>query len=101
MRRLLQLGAWLLVLAAFVTPISEYFDRWDAAGLGSDTEFAVFVLIFVLCLVLVVCRLLSSLAVLAYSRCVGYVRDAGELLHEAGPVCSNGMTLGPAPPLRI
>jgi hypothetical protein len=51
----------MLLLAAFVTPIAEFFDRWDPPGLGNDTEMAVFGLIFALCLVLLVCKLTASL----------------------------------------
>lgn|SRR5215469_18682812 len=63
MKRLVQLGVLLMALATFLAPLSEYFDRWDAAGLSNDTEFAVFALIFTLGLVLLVSKLTSSLAV--------------------------------------
>jgi hypothetical protein len=49
-----------LLLAGFVAPVVEFFDYWDPEGLGSDTEVGVFALIFVLCLVLLVCKLISS-----------------------------------------
>ncbi|GAC1357292.1 MAG: hypothetical protein NVSMB3_03860 [Acidobacteriaceae bacterium] len=62
MRRLLQLGSFLLILTAFVTPVIEAFDRWDLPGIGNDTEMAVFCVIFVLCLVLLVYRVIGSLA---------------------------------------
>jgi hypothetical protein len=52
----------MLLLAAFVTPVVEFFDRWDPPGPGNDTEMAVFGLIFALCLVLLVCKLTASLA---------------------------------------
>jgi len=62
MRRLLQFGTLLFALVTVLTPLMEYFDRWDSAGIGNDTEFAVFLLIFALCLVLVVSKLISALA---------------------------------------
>lgn len=62
MRRLAQLATVLLFLAALVTPIAEYFDRWDSAGLNNDTEFAIFAFVLTLTLVLVVCALLSQKA---------------------------------------
>ncbi|GAC1415734.1 MAG: hypothetical protein NVSMB62_04140 [Acidobacteriaceae bacterium] len=62
MKRLLQFGTLLFLLVTFLTPVLEWFDRWDASGLGNDSEFAVFVLCFALCLVLVLMKLLSALA---------------------------------------
>lgn len=62
MRRLLQVGTLLFLLVTFLAPTLEWFDRWDASGLGNDSEFAIFVLVFALCLVLVVMKLLSALA---------------------------------------
>ncbi len=52
----------MLLLAAFVTPLLEFFDRWDSPGLSNDTEFAIFLLILGLTLVLLVSRLLAALA---------------------------------------
>ena len=62
MRRLLQFGCVLLLLVTFVTPLSEWFDRWDAPGLSNDAEFAIFALVLTLCLVLLVSRLVSVMA---------------------------------------
>lgn len=59
MRRVLQLGFLLLMIATFVAPIAECFDRWDAPGLGNDTEFAFFFFVFLICLVLVVAMLVA------------------------------------------
>jgi hypothetical protein len=64
MRRLLQFGILFFVLVTFLAPLAECFDRWDAPGIGNDTEFAVFFLIFALCLVLLVSKLVSALALL-------------------------------------
>jgi hypothetical protein len=58
-RRLLQLGLVLLLMATFLTPITELFDRWDAAGLGNDTEFPLFLFVLFICLVLLVAKLVS------------------------------------------
>jgi hypothetical protein len=54
----------MLLLAAFFTPLVEFFDRWDPPGPSNDTEMAVFGLIFALCLVLIVCKLTAALATL-------------------------------------
>jgi len=62
MNPLLQLGTFLFVLATLFAPLAECFDRWDPPGLFSDTEFAVFALVCMLCLVLLVSRLISALA---------------------------------------
>lgn len=69
MRRLLQIGTLLFLAVTFVTPVLEWFDRWDASGLGNDTEFAVFVFCLGLCLVLVLMKLLSGLALQVGSSC--------------------------------
>lgn len=60
MRELLQFGTLLFLLATFLAPLAECFDRWDAPGISNDTEFAVFALVFALCLVLVVCLLIAA-----------------------------------------
>jgi len=61
-RGLLQFGTLMLLLSTFLSPMLEFFDRWDPPGPGNDTEMAVFGLILVLCLVLLVCKLTASLA---------------------------------------
>jgi Na+/phosphate symporter len=61
-RRLLQLGTFLLISATLFTPIVEFFDQWDPPGPEDDTEMAVFGFIFVMCLVLLVCKLTASIA---------------------------------------
>jgi hypothetical protein len=63
-RRLLQIGTFVFLLVTFLAPLSECFDRWDLPGISNDTEFAVFALVFALCLVLVVCVLLAARALL-------------------------------------
>jgi len=61
-RRLLQFGVLLLSVAAVLTPVMEWFDRWDPPGsFMTDTELSVFALILVLCLILLVSRLLAAL----------------------------------------
>jgi hypothetical protein len=59
MRRLLQLATVLLLLACLIAPLSEFFDQWDPEGLTNDTEFGVVALIFVLCLVTLVRKLIA------------------------------------------
>lgn len=55
MRRLLQCVTFFFVLVAL-------FARWDAPGISNDTELAVFALVFLLCLVFLVSRLISARA---------------------------------------
>jgi hypothetical protein len=64
MRRLLQLGALLITLTICYAPLAEFFDRWDAPGLFNDTEFMIFALILVLCLVLLVSKLIATVALI-------------------------------------
>jgi hypothetical protein len=59
MRRLLQIGFVLLMMATFLAPIAEFFDRWDAPGLSNDTEFPLFLFVLLICLVLIVAKLVS------------------------------------------
>ena len=59
MRRLFQFGAIMMLIGALY-PLLELFDRWDAPGLSNDTEFAVYSLLFAICLVLLLCKLISS-----------------------------------------
>ena len=59
MRRLFQFGAVMMLIGAFY-PLLELFDRWDAPGLSNDTEFRVYALLFAICLVLLLCKLISS-----------------------------------------
>lgn len=84
MRRLLQFGA-LMLLATALMPVLELFDRWDKPGLSNDTEFAVFAVVFALCLVLLICELISSAAMkcgVAWVRCP---QNADEARHvDAG-----------------
>ena len=62
MRRLLQFGTLILILAAILPPLFECFDRWDGPGLGNDTEMGLFFIVFFICLALVVCKLIASIA---------------------------------------
>lgn len=61
MRRILQLAVSLLILLPLLWPITEFFDRWDAPGLDNDIEIALFSVLFLLCLVLLMTKLLSRL----------------------------------------
>lgn len=58
-RRLFQFGAVLMLIGA-IYPLLELLDRWDAPGFSNDTEFTVYALLFALCLVLLLCKLISS-----------------------------------------
>lgn len=59
MKRLLQFGVILMMIGAFY-PLLEMFDSWDASGLSNDTEFAVYAVLLAVCLVLLLCKLISS-----------------------------------------
>jgi hypothetical protein len=58
-RCVLQIGLVLLLMATFLTPIAEFFDRWDAPGLSNDTEYPLFLFVLFICLVLIVAKLVS------------------------------------------
>lgn len=49
----------MMLIGAFI-PLLEFFDRWDAPGLSNDTEYAVYAFILAICLVLLLCELISS-----------------------------------------
>jgi hypothetical protein len=102
MRRLLQFATLFFILATVLTPLVEYFDRWDSPGISNDTEFAVFLLIFVLCLVLLVSKLVSALALLVNLVSVPYFqRSDGS--GAVGVNCPLEIFVPPlsSPPLRI
>jgi hypothetical protein len=48
-----------MMLIGAITPLLEFFDRWDAPGLSNDTELAVYAFVFAICLVLLLCRLVA------------------------------------------
>lgn len=59
MKQFFQFGAILMLIAA-IYPLLEIFDRWDTPGLSNDTELKVYALLFAVCLVLLLCKLISS-----------------------------------------
>ena len=59
MKRLLQIGTVMMLLAS-LAPLLELFDRWDRPGLSNDTEYAVFAIVLIICLVLLVCKLITA-----------------------------------------
>jgi hypothetical protein len=79
MKRLLQVGTFLFLLATFLAPLTECFDRWDPPGISNDTEFAVFALMFALCLVLVVSKLIAAFALLVDLVSQYFIQRSGEL----------------------
>ena len=100
-RRLLQLGVLFLGVAAFLTPLIEFFDRWDPPGPGSDTELAVFGFILTLCLVLLVSRLVASLDKLI-GRITLFRVQPSQLVRLQERFCLSGLvTPHNSPPLRI
>lgn len=95
----------------FVAPAAEYFDRWDAPGLGNDTEFGLFLFVFFLCLVLVVALHVATealqrhfLARLVPLRVASLLADLARMMalpvppHNPPPLGSPPFGL---PPLRI
>lgn len=65
MKRLIQFGTLMFLLVTFIAPLVECFDGWDGPGISNDTEFAVFVVVLALCLVLLVSVLLATRALIA------------------------------------
>ena len=101
-RRLFQFGVLLLGLAALLTPLVELCDRWDPPGPPmSDTEFSVFALILILCLILVVSKLVA-----ARSKVLGLVtlfrlQDQPVFLSEDTCCFISIIPPHPSPPLQI
>ena len=102
MGRLLQFGTVLLMLVTLLVPVSEYFDRWDAAGLTNDTEFALFCIVMLLCLVLVAARLVAARASRMWLASLALPPVAG-LLRSLVPEAVEPRPIPPlaSPPLRI
>ena len=97
MRRLLQFGTVLLMIAAFIVPLLELFDTWDGPGLANDTEYAVFAFVFGICLVLLVCKRLASLALtFRFISCRVYADESG-----AGVVDADRTFAFAVPPLVL
>src|SRR5438105_15759487 len=97
MKRLLQLGTWLILMVTLLTPLSECLDRWDAPGLANDTEFALFVLVLSLVFVLLVSKLVSVV-------CVAFVLAVSAFqLGESGPslAAAESQQAFVIPPLRL
>jgi hypothetical protein len=75
MRRLFQFGAIMMLIGA-VYPLLELFDRWDTPGLSNDTELKVYALLFAVCFVLLLSKLISSSALkLAFSSWRVFLRE--------------------------
>lgn len=101
MKWLLQLGTLLFLLVTVFAPVLEWFDRWDSAGLGSDSEFAVFVVCLALCLVLVLMKLLSAVAL--HVGVAWQQLPAAAAVHELRDAAAGSVLRPPllASPLRI
>jgi hypothetical protein len=100
-RRLLQFGVLLLSLAAFLTPIIEFFDHWDPPGPGSDTELAVFGLILTFCLILLVSKLVASLDKLVERIILFRIQTPRMVLSPERFYFTGVVTPHGSPPLRI
>jgi hypothetical protein len=91
----------MLLLAAFFTPLIEFFDRWDPPGPGNDTEMAVFGLIFALCLVLIVSKLTAALATLISLVLVPGLRQSRGSPRQKAKLFLSSIVPQTSPPLRI
>jgi ABC-type spermidine/putrescine transport system permease subunit II len=91
----------MLLLAAFFTPLVEFFDRWDPPGPSNDTEMAVFGLMFALCLVLIVCKLTAALATLISLVLVLGLRQSRSSQRLEGRLFLSSIVPQISPPLRI
>jgi len=91
----------MLLLAAFFTPLVEFFDRWDPPGPSNDTEMAVFGLIFALCLVLIVCKLTAALATLISLVLVPGLRQRRGSPPREASLFFTSIVPHLSPPLRI
>ncbi len=98
---MLQLGFLLMMVVTFVTPLAECFDRWDAPGLGNDTEFALFLVVFLLCLVLVVAMLVALRALERQSVLRLLLMRAKSFITRLVRVLSLAIVPHDSPPLRI
>ena len=96
----------MLMLAAVLVPVLEFFDRWDPPGPGSDTEFAVFGIVMLLCLLLAVSRVVASLDGMMVRVLVGLVAAWSQGHSGVHRGCAGeapgllGLAASP-PPLRI
>lgn len=100
-RRLLQFGAFLLIMATFLAPLAEFFDCWDAPGLNNDTEFGLFAFVLLLCLVLLVCKLISSLTAMGHLVCLLYSPPRYRVPVGLLRIFSDAVNSSASPPLRI
>jgi hypothetical protein len=100
-RRLLQFGVLFLSLAAFLTPLIEFFDSWDLPGPGNDTEFAVFGLILTFCLILLVSRLIALLYKLIEFITLFHIQPSRMVCSSERFYFAGLVTPHSSPPLRI
>ena len=100
-KRLLQFGTLMLLLAAFLTPLVEFFDQWDSPGLDNDTEMALFAFIFALCLVLLVCKLTAALATLISLILMPHLCQTRSSPLQQSRIFSTLILSETSPPLRI
>lgn len=101
MRRLLQFGTFLFILTALLAPLAECFDRWDAPGLTDDTEFTLFALVFVLCLVLLISKLISVFAQLIHLVALPLDKRSERLTPSRSEAFFGIIPSLSSPPLRI
>ena len=89
------------MIATFVAPLAECFDRWDAPGLDNDTEFALFLFVFLLCLVLVVAMLVAMGALERQCASRIVVFRATPAMERWHSVMRSPVSPHTSPPLRI
>lgn len=100
MRKLLQFGTMILMMAALL-PLVELCDQWDPPGPADDTEMAVFGFVLVLSLVLLVCRLIAStFAIVEMATVSRSWKERDSHTTEVRSVLTHTIVQG-SPPLRI
>ena len=97
MRRLLRFGTVMLLIAAFIVPLMEFFSNTGTRRISNDTEYAIYALAFAICLVLLVCKLISSGALK-----FGFISCQVLLLNDrAKPVEARHAFIFAVPPLFV
>ncbi|MBW4028952.1 MAG: hypothetical protein HIU93_16430 [Acidobacteria bacterium] len=98
---MLQLAVTLLILVPLLWPVTELFDRWDAPGIDNDIEIAFFALLFMLCLVLLVAKMLAQLKPVR-GHLAHALTNLGRILQPGAASCTPQIICPSAsPPLRI
>jgi hypothetical protein len=99
---LLQIGVLLLSLAAVLSPLMEFFDRWDTSGVPiNDTELGIFGCVLVFALILLVGKLTAALDKLVPTGTVFRPRLSPSIAAEIGVEVMFAIVPHNSPPLKI